>query len=78
MQMIDALLKTTEDNLVKIETNLGGRAWEFAAAIEHAVETTQLSSGELGTQVSKLGEVSREVLEGVAKVVKRFEGRPGR
>jgi ABC-type transporter Mla subunit MlaD len=70
---LNGLLGTTEENLIKIEKGLAERAGEFSSAIGHAVETTQLSAGELGDQVTRLRDVSREILESVSGVVKRFE-----
>jgi methyl-accepting chemotaxis protein len=71
--LLNGLLSASTDNLVKIESNLASRANEFATSIQHAVETTQLSSGELAEQVQRLSGVSGEILEGVSNVVKRFE-----
>ncbi len=71
--LLNSLLANTSENLSKIETQLASRSTEFKAAIGHAVEATQLSSNELGGQVGKLRDVSRDIIEGVGTVVKRFE-----
>jgi ABC-type transporter Mla subunit MlaD len=71
--VLNGLLATTADNLGKIETQLGARSNEFRAAVGHAIEATQLSSNELSGQLGKLREASREIVEGVGTVVKRFE-----
>ena len=70
---LNGLLAATSDNLAKIEKGLADRSGEFSTAIDHAVETTQLSAGELGDQVTRLRDVSREILESVSGVVQRFE-----
>ncbi len=41
--------------------------------INHAVESTQLSASELGDQVTRLRDVSGDILGSVSDVVKRFE-----
>jgi hypothetical protein len=71
--LLNGLLSASSENLIKIENNLASRANEFATSIEHAVETTQLSSSELAGQVQRLAGVSSEILDGVGNVVKRFE-----
>ncbi len=71
--MFNRLLATTADNLAKIETQLATQSTEFNAAVGHAVEATQLSSNELSGQINNLRDVSRNIIEGVGNVVKRFE-----
>jgi len=72
-EVLNSLLASTSDNLGKIETQLASRSTEFKAAIGHAVEATQLSTNELGGQVTRLRDVSHDIIEGVGTVVKRFE-----
>ena len=43
-EVLSGLLAGAEGNLLKIESNLSNRASEFGKAIDHAVESTQLSS----------------------------------
>ncbi len=72
-ELLNSLLASTSDNLEKIETQLNSGTAEFRAAIGHAVEATQLSSTELTGQVTNLRGVSKDIIEGVGAVVKRFE-----
>jgi hypothetical protein len=46
-EVLNGLLVATSESLGKIETQLGARSTEFRTAITHAMEATQLSSGEL-------------------------------
>jgi DNA anti-recombination protein RmuC len=71
--LLNELLSSTSQNLGKIETQLATRSTEFSTVIGHAVEVTQLSANELGDQVSRLRDISGEILDGVSNVVKRFE-----
>ena len=73
LTVLNGLLASTSENLGKIETQLAARSTEFRAAIGHAMEATQLSANELDGQVGKLRDASREIVEGVGTVVKRFE-----
>ena len=56
----------------QVEGALAERSKEFTESITEAVSTTQSTTGDLGDQVSRLRDVSQEILDGVGGVVERF------
>ena len=73
-ELLNGLLARHSENLDKIETNLAARSDEFGSAIDHAVESdAALVERARPTRSPSSRDVSREILDGVSNVVKRFE-----